>query len=292
MGDDKMNNGFECNNKDCAESGCSKESCPQKGNTNKKQDFIEKTNELNRIHKVIGIASGKGGVGKSLVTSTLAVLMRRKGYKVGVLDADITGPSIPKMFGVQGMVKGSELGIYPERTHNDIKVMSINLMLDKEDSPVIWRGPMISGIVKQFWTDVIWGDIDYLFIDMPPGTGDVPLTVFQSIPLDGVIIVTLPQDLVSLIVKKAYNMAKSMNKPVLGIVENMSWIKCPDCGKEIELFGKSKLDEVAEELGVPILGRMPIDPSVAELCDGGEIEKVDHDYLNKAVEYIENLSRD
>mgnify|MGYP001170020114 CR=1 FL=1 len=284
-----MNNGFECNNKDCASGGCSQESCPQKGSSSIKQDFIAKTNELNHINKVIGIVSGKGGVGKSLVTSTLAVLMKRKGYRVGVLDADITGPSIPKMFGVSKKAEGSELGIHPQRTHNDIKVMSVNLMLKKEDSPVIWRGPIISGVVKQFWTDVIWGDIDYLFIDMPPGTGDVPLTVFQSIPLDGVVIVTSPQDLVSLIVKKAYNMAKSMNKTVLGIVENMSWIKCPDCGREIELFGKSKIDDVARDLGVPVLGRVPIDPSVAELCDKGEIEKVNHDYLNKAVECIENI---
>lgn len=283
-----MSNGFECDNKDCVSGRCSQESCSQKGSSSIKQDFIAKTNELNHISKVIGIVSGKGGVGKSLVTSTLAVLMKRKGYRVGVLDADITGPSIPKMFGVSKKVEGSELGIYPQRTHNDIKVMSVNLMLKKEDSPVIWRGPIISGVVKQFWTDVIWGDIDYLFIDMPPGTGDVPLTVFQSIPLDGVVIVTSPQDLVSLIVKKAYNMAKSMNKPVLGIVENMSWIKCPDCGREIELFGKSKIDDVAQDLGVPVLGRVPIDPSVAELCDNGEIEKVDHDYLNKAVEHIEN----
>ncbi len=218
--------------------------------------------------------------------------MRRKGYNVGVLDADITGPSIPKMFGVSKKVEGNELGLFPERTHNDIKVMSVNLMLEKEDSPVIWRGPMISGVVKQFWTDVIWGDLDYLFIDMPPGTGDVPLTVFQSIPLDGVIIVTSPQDLVSLIVKKAYNMAKSMDKPVLGIVENMSWINCPDCDKKIELFGDSKIDEIASNLNIPVLGRLPIIPEIAKLCDGGEIEKIKHDYLNKAIEYIEGLIKE
>ncbi len=255
-------------------------------------DFIAKPHELSKVKRVIGVVSGKGGVGKSMVTSLLAVTMQRLGYKTAVLDADITGPSIPKAFGLKEKAQSSEMGLFPVRTKTGLQVMSVNLLLENDTDPVVWRGPIIANMVKQFWSDVIWGDIDYMFVDMPPGTGDVALTVFQSIPLDGVIIVTLPQDLVSLIVKKAYNMAKSMNKPVLGIVENMSWIKCPDCGKEIELFGKSKLDEVAEELGVPILGRMPIDPSVAELCDGGEIEKVDHDYLNKAVEYIENLSRD
>ncbi|KNY25975.1 Mrp/NBP35 family ATP-binding protein [Pseudobacteroides cellulosolvens] len=277
----------DCTSTECKSEGCSTGSC----NVNP-QDFLEKSHELNRIKKVIGVVSGKGGVGKSLVTSTLAVLMRRKGYKVGILDADITGPSIPKMFGVTKKAEGSELGIYPQRTHNNINVMSINLLLEKDDSPVIWRGPIISGTVKQFWTDVIWGDIDYLFLDMPPGTGDVPLTVFQSIPLSGIVIVTSPQDLVSLIVRKAYNMAKSMNIPVLGIVENMSWLKCPDCGKEIQLFGKSKIEEVASKLGVPVLGKMPIDPSIAELCDNGDIEKLNHSYLDCAVENIEKATMD
>lgn len=277
----------DCTSTDCASEGCSTSGCGSKT-----QDFIEKTHELNRIKKVIGVVSGKGGVGKSLVTSTLAVLMRRKGYKVGVLDADITGPSIPKMFGITKKAEGSEFGIYPEKTHNSINVMSVNLLLEKDDSPVIWRGPIISGTVKQFWTDVIWGDIDYLFLDMPPGTGDVPLTVFQSIPLDGIVIVTSPQDLVSLIVRKAYNMAKSMNIPVLGIVENMSWLRCPDCGKDIQLFGKSKIEEVSSNLGVPVLGKMPIDPSIAELCDNGDIEKLKHCYLDSAVEYIEKATLD
>ena len=277
-------NGSNCEfgGKECLSEGCSSNS----------KDFIEKTHEINRINKVIGVVSGKGGVGKSLVTSTLAVLMRRKGYKVGIFDADITGPSIPKMFGITKKAEVSQIGIYPERTHTNINVMSINLLLEKDDSPVIWRGPIISGTVKQFWTDVIWGDIDYLFLDMPPGTGDVPLTVFQSIPLDGIVIVTLPQDLVSLIVKKAYNMAKSMNIPILGVIENMSWIECPDCGKDIRLFGESKINEIASELGINVLGKMPINPSVAELCDKGEIEKLDHPYLNEAVEYIENVSSD
>lgn len=277
----------DCDSTECTSEGCSSGSC-----SSKPESFIEKTNELNSIKRVIGVISGKGGVGKSLVTSTLAVLMRRKGYRVGVLDADITGPSIPKMFGITKKAEGSEFGIYPERTHNNINVMSVNLLLEKDDSPVIWRGPIISGTVKQFWTDVIWGDIDYLFLDMPPGTGDVPLTVFQSIPLDGVVIVTSPQDLVSLIVRKAYNMAKSMNIPVLGIVENMSWLRCPDCGKEIKLFGESKIEEIALKLGVPVLGKMPIDPSIAELCDQGEIEKLSHSYLDNAAEFIENAFED
>lgn len=275
-------NGCNCDSTDCG-SSCSSGSCGSRP-----QDFIEKTHELNSIKKVIGVVSGKGGVGKSLVTSTLAVMMRRKGYKVGILDADITGPSIPKMFGITEKAVGSEFGIYPQKTHNDIGVMSVNLLLEKDDSPVIWRGPIIAGTVKQFWTDVIWGDVDFLFLDMPPGTGDVPLTVFQSIPLDGIVIVTSPQDLVSLIVKKAYNMAKAMNIPILGIIENMSYLKCSDCGKEIKLFGESKIDNIAEELGVKVLGKMPIDPSVAELCDKGEIEKVEHNYLSDAVDYIEN----
>ena len=275
---------MDCDSTDCG-STCSSGSCGSEP-----KDFIEKTHELNSIKRVIGVVSGKGGVGKSLTTSLLAVMMSRKGYKVGILDADITGSSIPKMFGITKKAEGSEFGIYPQKTHNDIRVMSINLLLEKDDSPVIWRGPIISGTVKQFWTDVIWGDLDYLFLDMPPGTGDVPLTVFQSIPLDGIVIVTSPQDLVSMIVKKAYNMAKSMNIPVLGIVENMSYLKCPDCGKEIKLFGESKIDKIAKELGIQILGKIPIDPAVAELCDHGEIEKIKGEYLVDAVEYIEKIN--
>jgi len=276
------NNTCNCDSSQGESQSCSSGSC-----SSKPKDLLEKTHELNRIKKVIGVLSGKGGVGKSLMTSTLAVLMRRKGYKVGILDADITGPSIPKMFGITKKAEGSELGIYPERTYNSINIMSINLLLEKEDSPVIWRGPIISGTVKQFWTDVIWGDIDYMFIDMPPGTGDVRLTVFQSIPLDGVIVVTSPQDLVSLIVKKAYNMTKSMSIPVIGIVENMSWISCPDCGKKISLFGDSKIDQIAATLDIKVLGKMPIDPSVAELCDQGKIEKLNHTYLDSAAGYLE-----
>ncbi|MDP4094859.1 MAG: P-loop NTPase [Bacillota bacterium] len=271
----------------CGSSQCGSDSCSSGGCGGAQQSFLENTHELNSIKRVIGIVSGKGGVGKSLVTSMLAVNMRRKGYNVGILDADITGPSIPKVFGITKKAEGNEFGIYPQITHNDIKVMSVNLLLDKDDSPVIWRGPIIAGTVKQFWTDVIWGDVDYLFLDMPPGTGDVPLTIFQSIPLDGIVIVTSPQDLVSLIVKKAYNMAELMNVPVLGIVENMSYLKCPDCGTEIKLFGESKIESISEKLGIKVLGKLPIDPSLAELCDKGEIEKYNADYLDYAAQYIE-----
>lgn len=280
-------NGCSCGSTDCGSADCGG-SCSSGGCGSKPQSLVEKTHELNSIKKVIGIVSGKGGVGKSLVTSMLAVKMSRKGYNVGILDADITGPSIPKVFGINGKAQGSELGMYPQKSKNGIGVMSVNLILDKDDTPVIWRGPVIAGVVKQFWTDVIWGDVDFLFLDMPPGTGDVPLTVFQSIPLDGIVIVTSPQDLVSMIVKKAYNMAKAMNIPILGIVENMSYLKCPDCGKEIKLFGDSKIDAVAQSLGLKVLGKLPIDPTVAELCDKGEVEKVDNDYLSEAVSYIEN----
>jgi len=272
-------NGKSCSSSDC--SSCSVGDCASR------KSFIEKTHEMNSIKRVIGVVSGKGGVGKSLVTGTLAVMMRRKGYSVGILDADITGPSIPKMFGITKKVLGNKYGLYPQKTHNDISVMSVNLLLEDEETPVIWRGPVIAGTVKQFWTDVIWGDVDFLFLDMPPGTGDVPLTVFQSIPLDGIVIVSTPQDLVSLIVKKAYNMAKEMNIPILGIVENMSYVKCPDCGKEIHIFGQSKVEDTARELGIPLLGKIPFDPEVANLCDKGEIEKLKTSYLADGVEGIE-----
>lgn len=252
-------------------------------------DFRAKVNELSKIKKVVAVVSGKGGVGKSLVTSMMAVRTRQKGYKVGVLDADITGPSIPKIFGINRMAEGSQYGIYPVKTRNGIDVMSINLLLEKSDDPVIWRGPVIAGTVKQFWTDVIWGDLDVLYIDMPPGTGDVPLTVFQSIPLDGIIIVTSPQDLVSLIVKKAYKMAKTMNIPILGIVENFSYAVCPDCGKKIDIFGESKVAKVAEELNIELLGRLPIDTEAAKLCDNGEFEKFNKYYIDEAVGLVEKM---
>ncbi len=249
------------------------------------ESLIEPTGEYNNIKHVIGIVSGKGGVGKSMVTSMLAVELNRKGYKVGILDADITGPSIPKTFGINERAMQNEIGILPAVTKTGIKIMSINLMLPEHDSPVIWRGPVIAGAVKQFWHDVVWGELDYLLIDCPPGTGDVPLTVFQSIPLDGAVIVTSPQDLVSLIVKKAYNMATMMEIPVLGIVENMSYVVCPDCGKAFNIFGGGS-ETVAEELGVPLLGKMPIDVSLAQMVDNGEFERYECEYLKEAAESI------
>ena len=275
------------NKKACSDSGCSKECCD--GCEKNPDSFLEKTHEFNSIKKVIGVVSGKGGVGKSLVTAMLSILMNRKGYHVGILDADITGPSIPKMFGISRQAKTSEMGIFPENTKNGIRVMSINLLLENAEEPVIWRGPLLAGVVKQFWTDVLWGDLDFLFIDLPPGTGDVPLTVFQSIPLDGIVIVTSPQELVSMIVKKAYNMATQMNIPVLGIVENMSYVKCPDCGKEIKIFGESKLTETAQNLSLEVLGRLPIDPVMAQLVDKGEFERFSNDYLADAVQKFETM---
>lgn len=274
----------KCESMGCDKRGTCSGSCEAAAAEN---DFSVKAHEKNSIKKVIGVVSGKGGVGKSLITSTLAVLTRRRGYSVGVLDADITGPSIPKMFGISNRAMASKEGILPERTHNDIKIMSVNLLLDEEDAPVVWRGPLVSSVVKQFWTDVIWGDVDYLFIDMPPGTSDVVLTVFQSIPLDGIVVVTTPQDLVHMIVRKAYNMAKSMRVPVLGIVENMSYVKCPHCSEEIRVFGDSHIEDIAKGLGIEVLGRMPIDPALAEASDKGEIEKIDKEYLSGAVDYIE-----
>jgi len=273
--------------KACSDNECSKESC--EGCEKNPQSFLEKTNELSSIKKVIGVISGKGGVGKSLVTAMLSILMNRKGYSTGILDADITGPSIPQMFGITRKAQGNELGLFPERTHNDIRVMSINLLLEQPDAPVIWRGPLLAGVVKQFWTDVIWGDLDFLFIDMPPGTGDVPLTVFQSIPLDGVVIITSPQELVSMIVKKAYNMARQMNIPVLGVVENMSYVKCPDCGKEIKLFGESNLAQTAKDLGIDILGKVPVDPVMAQLADKGAFERCSNDHLFDAAKKMETM---
>ena len=254
----------------------------------KKESLLEKPHELSDIKKVIGIVSGKGGVGKSLVTSMLAVLAQRKGFKTAILDADITGPSIPKAFGVKGEVTGDGAGgIFPLASKTGFELMSVNLLLPDETTPVVWRGPVIAGTVKQFWTDVIWNDVDYMFIDMPPGTGDVPLTVFQSIPLDGIIIVTSPQELVSMIVEKAANMARMMNIPVLGLVENMAYFKCPDCGKEYDIYGKSHINEVAEKFGYDVLARIPIDPKLAALCDKGMIELMENDYLDPAIKKLE-----
>ena len=244
----------------CTKSSC--EGCPS--HNGGPQSFLVEQNKFSNIKHVIGVVSGKGGVGKSFVTSSLAVNMAKKGYKVGILDADITGPSIPKL-------------------------ISVNLLMDNEEDPVIWRGPVIAGVVKQFWNETAWGDIDYLFVDMPPGTGDVPLTVFQSLPVDGIVIVTSPQELVNMIVKKAYNMAEAMHITVLGVVENFSYLKCPDCGKEIKLFGESHIDEIAKELSVPVLGKLPLDTSYAAIADKGDFYSIENDHLAKATEVLERI---
>lgn len=271
-------------------SSCSKESCEGcSHNSQNPQSMLEAMNAYSNIKHVIGVVSGKGGVGKSFVTSSLAVQMAKAGYKVGILDADITGPSIPKMFGAHGQLVGDEKGMYPYETKEGIKIVSINLLMEDEEAPVVWRGPVIAGAVKQFWNEAVWGDVDYLFVDMPPGTGDVPLTVFQSLPVDGIVIVTSPQELVQMIVKKAYNMAGMMDIPVLGVVENYSYLKCPDCGKEIKLFGESHIDEAASELAMQVLSKMPLDPAYAELADAGLFYKADNPYLEDAVKKIENM---
>ncbi len=254
-------------------------------------DFLEAPHSMSSIKKVIGVVSGKGGVGKSLVTALMAVTMNRRGNHSAVLDADITGPSIPKVFGLHEKAKASEMGLLPVATKTGIDVMSVNLLLDDECAPVVWRGPIIANTVKQFWTDVIWQDVDYMFVDMPPGTGDVPLTVFQSIPLSGIIIVTSPQELVSMIVSKAVTMAQMMNVPILGIVENMSYVKCPDCGKEIRVFGESHVEEVAEKYGLQVLGRIPMDPDLAKNCDAGLAELYTGDWLEAAADAAEALSK-
>ena len=256
------------------------ESCSENCSERTKESLLEKPNEMSHIKKVIGVVSGKGGVGKSLVTSLLAVQAQRKGYKTAILDADITGPSIPKAFGLHGHAEASEWGLFPVKTTNGIEVMSLNLLMKNETDPVVWRGPLISGAVKQFWTDVVWGDVDYMFIDMPPGTGDVALTVFQSIPVDGVVIVASPQELVGMIVEKAVNMAKLMDVPVLALVENMSYITCPDCGREIRVFGESHIDEIAGKHGVDTVAKLPIDPALAAACDAGTIENFSGTWLD------------
>lgn len=251
------------------------------------QDLHEKPHQFSSVKKVIGVISGKGGVGKSLVTSTLAVTMNRKGKKTAILDADITGPSIPKAFNIHSRAKGNDDGIYPETSETGIDIMSINLLLENETDPVVWRGALISGTVKQFWTDVIWANEDYMFIDMPPGTGDVALTVFQTIPIDGIIIVTSPQDLVSMIVEKAVKMAQMMNIPILGIVENMSYFMCPECGKKHSIFGESKIDEIAAQYDTKVLAKLPIDPELANSVDNGTVENFKGDYMNEAAEILE-----
>ncbi len=272
----------ECTH-DCSTCGadCSSRNAPQ--------DLTEKLNQYSSVKKVIGVVSGKGGVGKSTVTSLMAVMFSRMGYRTAILDADITGPSIPKAFGIKERALGSEKGIIPVTTHSGIEIMSVNLLLENETDPVIWRGPVLAGTVKQFWTDVVWQDVDYMFVDMPPGTGDVPLTIFQSIPLDGIIIVTSPQDLVSMIVGKAVRMAQMMDIPILGVIENMSCYICPDCGKKHYPFGKGKLESVAQEYGLDILGRFPIDPENSEACDEGKIESVLSPDAEAAANRLEEL---
>ena len=246
----------------------------------------DKTHEMTHVKKVIGVVSGKGGVGKSLVTSLLAVISQRAGYKTAILDADVTGPSIPKAFGIKEPAMGNEEGIIPAESRTGIKLMSVNLLLEEETAPVVWRGPVIAGTVKQFWTDVLWGDIDVMFIDMPPGTGDVPLTVFQSVPVDGAVVVSTPQALVGMIVEKAMNMANMMNIPVKGLVENMSYALCPDCGKHVAVFGESHADETAQRFGVPVLGKLPINPKLAAACDAGLIELFEGDWMDDALKDI------
>ncbi len=262
-------------------------SCSSNCGTRKKDSLIKPLRKGSRVRRVIAVASGKGGVGKSLTAALLAVRAAARGYKTALLDADITGPSIPKMFGIRGLATGEDGKIFPVTAKSGIKMISMNNLLEKEDDPVVWRGALIAGACVQFWTDVVWDDVDIMFIDMPPGTGDVPLSVFQSIPLSGAVIVSTPQDLVEMIVGKAVNMAKMMNVPVLGLVENMSYLKCPDCGKEIELFGRSKEKALSAKFAVPATARMPLDPALAALADGGRIEEADTDALAEIFSQIE-----
>lgn len=272
-----------------SENGCGGNcaACSSNCSERKEQSLLEPTGEYNDIKHVIAVISGKGGVGKSAVTSMLAVELARKGYKVGILDADITGPSIPKAFGITSRAMQNEIGVLPAESKDGIKIISVNMMLEETDKPVVWRGPVIAGLVKQFWQDVVWGELDYLLIDCPPGTGDVPLTVFQTIKLDGVIVVTSPQDLVSLIVKKALNMAEMMNINVIGIIENMSYVVCPDCGKKFSVFGEGK--NAYEDFNVKLLGKLPIDPSLAAMIDNGSVELYNGGLLSDAAGEIEKL---
>lgn len=264
-------------------------SCSQSCSSREPESLLAKPHELTHVKKIIGVCSGKGGVGKSLVTAMLAVLAQRQGLKVGILDADITGPSIPKAFGIKEKAAGTDQGIFPARSTTGIDVMSLNLLLENDSDPVVWRGPVIAGAVGQFWTDVIWGDKDVLFIDMPPGTGDVMLTVCQTIPVDGLVLVSTPQELVEMIVEKALKMAGLMNVPVLGLVENMSYIACPDCGRQIEVFGKSHVDELAGRYSIPVTAKLPIDPKLAGSVDKGMIELFNGDWLNNLADAIYEL---
>ena len=269
----------DCNH-DCS-------SCSANCSERKAESFLKALNPESSVKKVIAVVSGKGGVGKSMVTSLLAVTMARRGYKTAVLDADITGPSIPKSFGIREHARGTDKYLLPAVTHTGLQIMSINLILENETEPVVWRGPVIAGAVTQFWTDVLWQDVDFMFVDMPPGTGDVPLTVFQSLPVDGIIIVTSPQDFVGMIVAKAVNMANMMNIPVLGIVENMSYFKCSDCGKEHSIFGESKVEQIAKEYGIPKFAKLPIDPVIATMVDAGEVEAVSGEHIAALADFIE-----
>ena len=270
---------------DCSTCG---ENCPSR---TEPQSFLKELNPYSSVKKVIAVVSGKGGVGKSLVTSLLASEMQRRGYRCAVLDADITGPSIPKSFGIRQHATGTDEFLIPVTTHSGLQIMSINLILENETEPVVWRGPVIAGAVTQFWTDVLWQDVDYMFVDLPPGTGDVPLTVFQSLPINGVVIVTTPQDLVGMIVSKAVNMAGMMNVPVLGIVENMSYFRCPDCGHEHNIFGDSKVEAVAASFGIEHFAKLPIDPTVAAKVDAGEVESVPGDEIAPMADVIEQNLR-
>ena len=272
----------ECKS-DCSKCGGS---CPSKQDPSA---LLKPLNKDSHVGKVIAVVSGKGGVGKSMVTSLLAVTMRRRGFKVGILDADVTGPSIPQAFNIHENAYQSAFGIEPVDSETGVKVMSINLLLDNETSPVLWRGPVIAGVVGQFWTDVHWGDVDYLFVDMPPGTGDVPLTVFQSIPVDGVIVVATPQELVSMIVAKAIKMARMMSKSVVGLVENMSYFQCPDCGGRHEIFGKSRAEETAGNFLIPNVARLPIDPALTGIVDAGAVERFEGSWLDPLADEIETL---
>jgi len=267
--------------------GSCEEDCTER--KERKTDFSEKLHELSSIKKVIGVVSGKGGVGKSLVTSMLAVTMNRIGYHSAIIDADVTGPSIPKIFGIKGKATGNELGLFPVKSKTAVDIMSVNVLLENDTDPVLLRGPVIGNTVKQFWTDVIWRDVDFMFIDMPPGTGDVPLTVFQSIAVDGIIVVTSPQELVSMIVSKAVKMAEMMNIPIIGLVENMSYFKCPDNGRDYKIFGDSHIEEIALQHNLKVLARLPIDPQITAACDKGMIELIDSDWLNPIAEILKKL---
>lgn len=278
-----MANEKQCNNSSCDRGSC--EGCPSAGGQ-QPTDFSVKLNEMSTVKKVIGIVSGKGGVGKSLVTSLMAAAMQRRGQRAAILDADITGPSIGKAFGLKGRAQGNEIGLMPQTTSTGIEVISANMFLQNESDPVIWRGPIIAGMVKQFWSDVVWTDIEYMFVDMPPGTGDVPLTVFQSLPVDGIIIVTSPQELVSMIVAKAVKMAQMMNVPILGLVENYAYFHCPDNGKDYEIFGPSHLQETADAYGLKILARLPIDPAIAAACDAGKAETISLPQMEACCDYV------